>query len=421
MADAAPDRVSRRGKREIADLLCRVAATVHAAEADGLDDAINQALALLGEFAAVDRSCVLRFPPNRQTFTQTHEWCAPGIHSQLDYFVNLPLTAFPWTARQLLKGRVVATDGLDDYPPEAQGERQICIDEGIQSIVFVPFRSRGRVIGATGFDSIRSTRRWTPGLIRVLKVSGSLFGACLEQRRAECELRHVSGLERRKLGQDLHDTLGQQLAGISYCAAALAKALRVKRSSLAVQAEDIGAQAVSALSGVRDLIRGLQPFDLDGAPVNRMLMRMAEDVRAQTGVVCEFQETGNAPIEDPETCTQLLWIAREAVQNAVRHGKAKRICIALAGQREKRILTISDDGVGFPDDFLETDGVGLKVMRYRAAAMGGQVTLFSGAQGGTRVQCVFRCRSTAFPAFGKQEMDFSQCLFYKKAPAGDGL
>lgn len=112
-----------------------------------------------------------------QTFTMTYEWHGDGIHSQLDCFVNLPVSTFPWTACQLLAGKPVPIDRLDDYPPEVEMERQIYIVEKNLSIIFVPTRAHGgapiprvlqtrQVAGASGGESHQNDSndmlRWDP-------------------------------------------------------------------------------------------------------------------------------------------------------------------------------------------------------------------------------------------------------------------
>lgn len=381
--------MGRPNHSDMLDIISEVMSTLASADMQTLDEAINASLRILGEFVGIDRAFVITFSPDKQTFTSTHEWCAPGIHSQLGYFVNLPMTVFPWTARQLLAGRVVATDRQDDYPPEAGQERQICSDEGIQSILFVPISSRGTVIGTTGFDALRQEHPWTPPEIRLLQICGAHFAACLEQRRGEQEIERCSQREREKLGQDIHDSLGQYITAISFCAGALKTQLEKRDSELAARAGEIGVQAMTALRSMRQIISGLTSFEVAGAPVACMLAQMAAETEARMGIKCQFRSRDIPEIEDPETRTQLLWITREAVNNAIRHGRASEIVIRLEPHAGKLCLTISDNGAGLPDDFLENAGIGLKVMRFRAAAMGGHVTLSPGVTSGARVRCVF--------------------------------
>jgi len=381
--------MDRSDRHTMLEIVGEVTKTLAAADMQALDAAINASLQIMGEFVGIDRAFIILFSRDKQTFTSTHEWCGHGIHSQLDYFVNLPLSVFPWTARQLLAGRYAATDRMEDYPPEAKQEREICKDEGIQSIIFVPISCQGAVIGTTGFDSIRQEHPWTTAEISLLQICGAHFAACIAHRRAQEEIRRCSQLEREKLGQDIHDSLGQDITSISFCAAALKKQLEKRDAELADRAGEIGDQAMTALRSMRQIINGLTSFDVAGTPVTGMLAQMGKETEARMGIRCRFKSSDIPAIEDPETCTQLLWIAREAINNAIRHGKATEIVVSLKPHAGKLCLTVSDNGGGLPDDFLDNAGIGLKVMHFRAAAMGGQVTLAPGTKSGARVRCVF--------------------------------
>ena len=319
----------------------------------------------------------------------THEWCAEGIHSQFEYFAKLPLSVFPWTAKQLFEGKYVATNSLDEYPPEAEQERLICVGEKIKSIIFVPIISYGNVIGATALDVLSVPCKWSGIIIKTLKILSTLFASCIEKRRTEIELEEVTRKECYKLGVDLHDSLGQDITAISFLSSALGKTLQKIDPKLAEQSLAIREQTGIALNNIRNITRGLKSFDPTGHPVPDILRKMAEDTEKSTGVKCEFID-GNIPqIEDPETSLQLIWIAREATNNAVRHGKASHIKIILEEYGDKLSLTVQDDGIGLAPDFTEKAGIGLKVMRYRAAAMGGRVTINLGDESGVRVRCVF--------------------------------
>lgn len=371
------------------DLLGRLCALLTAAPTDHLDEAINAALEHLGTYVDVDRAFVLLLSADKQSFTATHQWCAPGIPSDTEYFIDLPITVFPWTVHQVLAGQVVAIDSVADCPTEAEHEQQIYLQQGTQSVIFAPMTARGEVLGAVGFDAIRSPKQWGPHLIHALQISSALIALRIDEREVEADLARASDSERRTLGQNIHDSLGQEMTAITLVAAALKKALRTHDSSLSRQAADIESHAQSAMKHIRSITQGLDGYGVVGAPVTEILANLAAETGTRMGVACTFTQDGAPPIEDPETCTQLVWIAREAVNNAIRHGKAKHVAIALNGHDEKPRLTVSDDGVGLPEDNATEGGIGLRIMRFRAAAIGGRITLQPVPEGGTRVCCVF--------------------------------
>ncbi len=369
-------------------LLTEIAADLGSARGE-LDAAIERAIERIGLAVGADRAFVLSFSQNPPSFTMTHEWCAPGIHSQRGYFVNLPLMVFPWTARQLLAGKFVATERLEDYPPEADAERRICKDEGIKSIIFVPIVCGGEVIGSTGLDALRAPRPWTPPLIALLQAAGALFAANIAQRDSVRTLQRISWIERTKLGQDLHDSVAQDVAAAGLHAAALRLRLSESSPELCAMAVQVERQLRTARDGLRSLARGLCDLDGAGLPLTEALAELAAEITQRSGAEVRFANDGVPEIEDPESRTQLLWIAREAVHNALHHGRAKHVDILLHRHGEKACLSVTDDGAGLPKDFIQREGIGLKVMRHRAAVMGGQVTLAPNDPGGVRVRCVF--------------------------------
>jgi signal transduction histidine kinase len=83
----------------------------------------------------------------------------------------------------------------------------------------------------------------------------------------------------------------------------------------------------------------------------------------------------------------LYRIAQEAVRNAVRHGQARSIRLHLHGARAKVRLTVTDDGVGMSIDPMDAAGMGLKIMRYRARILGGEVSFERNEPNGVRIVC----------------------------------
>ena len=368
--------------------LTTVIARLAASAPASLDAAITECLALMGRHVGVDRACLIAFSDDHQTFTMTHEWHGEGIHSQLEYFVNLPISTFPWTARQLLAGAPVPIDRLDDYPPEADMERQICIVEKNLSIVFVPAVVRGRVVGTMAMDAIRAPHAWTDADIALMLVSGTYMATLLYAHKTDERMESISRLEREKLGRDLHDSLGQQLVAISLLATSLQNELRLNKR-LAADAARIAELTVGVVQTARDMTQGLKPFDIKGEGLSAALRRMAKETSDMLGVKCRFVNEDTPPVQDPEACTQLFWIAREATNNAIRHGKATEVILTMSLQDGKQRLSVFDNGKGLPLDWESKVGIGLKVMRFRAAVMGGQVSIQPGPKVGTMVTCVF--------------------------------
>ena len=217
--------------------------------------------------------------------------------------------------------------------------------------------------------------------------------ALLERsRRLEREIVNISEAERRRIGQDLHDGLCQYLAGLT-CGAS---SLRDDLEKLDVRAEaDTADELVKLLQDAvvqtRDLAHGLVPAEVSRLGLVLALESLAQSVGRMHGVTCSFQFHGGSPIWDEQAAMHLYRIAQEAINNATRHGKARNILVFLEAADHSISLRVLDDGVGVSEPCSE--GVGLKIMRYRARSIGGEVTIERRNGTGTTVSCTVRTKS----------------------------
>jgi signal transduction histidine kinase len=209
-----------------------------------------------------------------------------------------------------------------------------------------------------------------------------------EQKQLENQVLEVSELERRRVGRDLHESLGQKLAGASF----LLEGLVRDRGPDGPQDDSVAAQVIGVLKDsvahVRAITKGLDPVDLGGGGFLAGLEHLAAGAEKTYGVQCRFRCDEEPPLRDKVTATHLYHIAREAVANAARHGQAKRIEIVLTKDDRGVILWVKDDGTGIAQAGPErSGGMGLRIMRYRAGAAGGTLTVLPGPEGGTVVRC----------------------------------
>lgn len=222
-------------------------------------------------------------------------------------------------------------------------------------------------------------------------AGATFFGRDVSARRwLERRLLTVSDDEQQRIGADLHDGLGQQLTGLSCLAAALRDRLKAVLPGEAEQAGRIAGLANEAVAESRALARGLCPVQLENAGLVLALEEMAGQVRALHGVECRFEVKGPPPHCDHLTALHLYRITQEAVHNAVRHGQARRIRIALISRARQHRLRIADDGRGFQlPAHTRAPGGGLRLMSYRATVIGGSVAVDSRPGAGTRITCHF--------------------------------
>ncbi len=208
----------------------------------------------------------------------------------------------------------------------------------------------------------------------------------IKRRQLEQEIAHIGDLERQRIGQDLHDDLGQQIAGISLLSGVLKNNLVGQGSSEVGLAEELIGLLKDALALTRSLARGLQPVALDKGGLSAALEDLGQRTSSMFRIQCRCICPAHLPLDNTES-THLYRIAQEAVTNAVKHASAKQIEIAVNSTPLKVVLSIKDDGSGMTAQPADSMGMGLRVMRYRADLIGGTLEFQPSAEGGTIVIC----------------------------------
>jgi len=209
-----------------------------------------------------------------------------------------------------------------------------------------------------------------------------------EQKRLREDVIAAGEAERQRLGQDLHDSIGQDLAGLAYVAETLAKRLSADGSPLANRAHTVADLARKAGEEARLVARGLCPVDLSDEGFTEALQALVDETHEVYGIPCTLECPGPVPIRDIAVATDLYRVAQEAIHNAIKHADAQRLRIRLTPDDGALTLAVEDDGVGLPNPPDEADGMGLRVMRYRCQRMGGRLEVSARPEGGTQVTCV---------------------------------
>ncbi len=180
-----------------------------------------------------------------------------------------------------------------------------------------------------------------------------------ERKHLEKTILEVSGREQRRIGQDLHDGLGQHLTGIAFMSKVQEQKLMEKSMPEAGDAAKIVKLVNEAIYKTRELARGLLPVVSDAQGLMSALQQWASEVEDLFGVSCRFQCFAPVLIHDDTVATHLYYVAREAVNNAIKHGHASRIVIRLAANQEQGVLTVTDNGSGIADIPANNAGMGL--------------------------------------------------------------
>jgi signal transduction histidine kinase len=224
---------------------------------------------------------------------------------------------------------------------------------------------------------------------------GEVFAARKRTRISEAErlelerkVLEVGDDERRRIGHDLHDGLGQQLTGISLLSASLAQRIATGGSYSADDAEKISQLVTQSIGWTRDLARGLAPVTLEAEGLFAALQELAQNAQVIFRVCCQCRCQGTQPVLERQRAMHLYRIVQEAVSNAVKHGRAKNIGIELSTHENRLQLSVVDDGCGLSAKTKANPGIGLRIMQYRATMLGASLRVDRAtATGGTIVTC----------------------------------
>jgi signal transduction histidine kinase len=214
-----------------------------------------------------------------------------------------------------------------------------------------------------------------------------IFHDITEHKQLQREVSQISIREQQRIGQELHDNLGQQLLGMRLMAGSLQKSLEAKSLPEAQTAVELLTALGEAQDQVRMLLKGVRPVDIDSDGLMTALTELAESTQKLSGIECEFLCKQPVPVENNFTATELFHIAQEAVANAVKHAGATRISIGLDSSPQQLLLWIRDNGLGCRSEIGKSSGMGLRIMRHRASILGAALTIHAPFAGGTVVTC----------------------------------
>lgn len=252
----------------------------------------------------------------------------------------------------------------------------------------------------TGHPQHFSCQYLFPGRLRYFDVRLAVSGSGLvlavvrdmtDRETLEKEVVESSNRVQMRIGQDIHDGLGQHLTGISFLSRALEKSLAAKNLTEAAEAGEISRMVLDALAQTRNLARGLFPVEIECTELVHALKELAVTTEQLFNISCSVDCDDSLIIHGQAACTHLFRLAQEAINNAVKHGQSHRVAISLQREADgdRATLSITDDGVGISPAGARKTGLGLRIMNYRAQKVGGTLNIQPGASCGTVVTCSF--------------------------------
>jgi signal transduction histidine kinase len=235
-------------------------------------------------------------------------------------------------------------------------------------------------------------RRALPHLARDSQVEGVVvtFNEVTALKRREEDLQRtlldLATEERRRVGQELHDSVGQELTALGLVAQNLVGAFPDVESAEGKIVSRIARGVDGVLAQVQALARGLLPVEVQADGVPAALADLAARTCEHARVTCTCHCEGPIRLDSAELATHLFRIAQEAVANALKHGQAQHVRITLT-DGEAVTLRVEDDGIGLGAAPAASKGMGLKIMQYRANLMGATFRVEPAGPVGTVVIC----------------------------------
>lgn len=219
---------------------------------------------------------------------------------------------------------------------------------------------------------------------------GHLFAGLImdlsAQQKLQREILAIPAREQQRIGEELHDGLGQQLTGLSMLAQSLLNKASKPEHELASQ---LANGLHEALTQLRALSRGLIPVQIYADGFMMSLQAISENIEQQSHIPIKLQIDDVVLLFNDATATHLYRIVQESLNNAVKHADATQIEVSLKIEQDHGILQIIDDGIGIPLNLENSSGLGLSIMRHRCGLFNGEITINPGGDRGTKVCCRF--------------------------------
>lgn len=275
-------------------------------------------------------------------------------------------------------------------------------DEFEEARQIIPRILRGESVA--GYEALRQHKNGTLVAVSVKvspvthqggKVTGlaAIYRDITARRQLEKNVLEISALERRRVGHELHDGLGQHLVGMAYLAKVLEQVLAKQSSPQMADAGRLVALINEAIHQTRQLANGFDPVDIEPGGLPTALKKLSLQIANRHQVICRLQcNQMHLPL-NKQTNLALFRIVQEAINNAIRHGQAREIEISLQATELKISLTVSDNGKGFSLAEPNHQGMGLRIMGYRASSVGGKLSITSEENLGTQVNCAIELGS----------------------------
>ncbi len=263
---------------------------------------------------------------------------------------------------------------------------ELMVSRGYHAILSVPLVVKDEDYGGITLY-YRRAREFSDEEIQLAMGVADQAALAIENARLRAQAEQSAAFaERSRLARDLHDSVTQSLYSVTLYAEAVARMLEAGDSGNAVgHLRELRATAQDALREMRLLIFQLSPPALSEGGLAASLQTRLDAVETRGGAAVTFETEGSEHLP-PATARELYQIAQEALNNIVKHARARRVTVRLRFEERLTRLEIGDDGAGFDvEGTRQGGGLGLRGMTERVQRLGGTLSIESAPGGGTRI------------------------------------
>ncbi|WP_430885288.1 sensor histidine kinase [Fusibacter sp. JL216-2] len=194
---------------------------------EDLSEAIDSALSKIGMASRSSRAYVFEFDMEKETMSNTYEWCGQGVTPEIDNLQDLPVSLFPWWIEKISTGKVLNIYDVDRLGPEARAEKEILQAQGIKSVLVLPIYYDGVLHGFVGLDDCLHTSKWMEEDEVLLGLAADIFSNAFDRLKTDIELkqtndelssalRDIQRYQMRLIQQEQMAAVGQLAAGVAH-------------------------------------------------------------------------------------------------------------------------------------------------------------------------------------------------------------
>jgi len=345
-----------------------------------MSDLLNEAVTLAAGILEIDYCSVLEILPDEKALVIR---ACIGWKPQFLNKTAVPAGAGSPSGYALLHNQTVI---FEDLPHDGRFENPTLYrDHKIISGAVVPIAGRHGSYGVLhALSAIK--RKFTADDVSFLESITNIVTTVIQRRSLEKEIFEIAENEQRRIGEDLHDSVCQDLISAGLFAKSLQQKLVAKSLPESNEAGELMRIACETAKRIREIARGFIPADLNADSFVALLRAAAKDVNKRSSIMCQCRISRGFDIPGNFVAYQLFRIVQESLNNVIKHSHATKVWIVLNAAHGKTKLTVTDNGTGFLPR-VATEGMGLHIMRYRASSIDAIFSIECRPAGGTIVSC----------------------------------